>query len=673
MKQLQQKCVLTLLLFVFFGSVFPVWAKDAAHNTVIINQVRGTECCSAGGINELQQQLQALSRNNLTATFTVRWDALQDPEFVSLLRQAQRNGHEIGGFLEITPDLAEASGVEYKADPEQWYEASNAYLLGYSPEERQKILSTYMSAFRKAFGQYPKTTTAWMIDAESLQQLAKIYGVTTHQITREQWGVDSYTLYGGPSHFPYLPSENWALVPDFGPNNYMPLIVRQTITDPVWNYGDPTSSRTSQPNDYRLKNRPFSYFEYIFLQAHDQPTESHTFALVGLENSMPEIDQKAFSDQLAFIKKWQDNGPNRSVLTAKEYQEWWRQQEQEQTIVYAGKDETLPIQSWWITTPQYRLRLRQDNNELAITDLRLYNKKWTDPYIDQPSGRVAYWVVPFVLDGSRYWLGNQANSLDTLSPDNLTQRSASILPPTRWVVSKNAVHPQLTREGETLHLTDQGKVLATFTEDQFVLEENPQYLIENQLFQKAVDETIWKSPNGQTLWGFNDDNNTFTPFVNQTDLAHERDARYPLLFPEVKIRSIDPAQSELFRNNQYAMAGRNPVRLVFFPRDQYGFPVLTEQEPEVTTDPVITTSWERPHGANGMIFVDYFSDTPQTVNATFMLGEFSESLPIYFAPNCKIQWRWCLSHPQQIWWYLKNRWGDEDRARQQAKQEEQFQ
>jgi hypothetical protein len=50
-------------------------------------------------------------------------------------------------------------------------------------------------------------------------------------------GVDSYTLYGGPVHYPYYPSQNWALVPAAQNNENMPIIVRQTITDPVYNYG----------------------------------------------------------------------------------------------------------------------------------------------------------------------------------------------------------------------------------------------------------------------------------------------------------------------------------------------------------------------------------------------------------------------------------------------------
>jgi hypothetical protein len=60
--------------------------------------------------------------------------------------------------------------------------------------------------------------------------------------------------------------------------------------------GDDSSSFTSQPNDYALRKADFSYFEHLFLQAHSQNSNQDTFALIGLENSMPSEVQTEFKN-----------------------------------------------------------------------------------------------------------------------------------------------------------------------------------------------------------------------------------------------------------------------------------------------------------------------------------------------------------------------------------------
>ena len=87
-------------------------------------------------------------------------------------------------------------------------------MIGYQPDDRKKLIDTYMTAFQNAFGYYPATSVSWMIDPLSLAYLQQKYGVSVQEITREQWGTDSYTIYGGPPHYPYKPSQNWAIVPD---------------------------------------------------------------------------------------------------------------------------------------------------------------------------------------------------------------------------------------------------------------------------------------------------------------------------------------------------------------------------------------------------------------------------------------------------------------------------
>lgn len=666
------------LCFLFLSSARLVSAQEAPqHTTLIINQVRGRECCSEGGINELKQQLTSLKTEKLSAGFAVRYDALSDKEFLSLLKEARQQGHELGAFLEITPQLAKDSGVEYEGPLEHWYEARNAYTLGYAPEDRPKLIATYMKKYQAAFGELPKFSVGWMVDTPTLQLLHQEYGVELHEITREQWGTDSYTLYGGPPHFPYWPSENWALIPSEVPTN-MPLIVRQTIADPVWNYGDTTNSRTSQPNDYALKDRGFSYFEHLFFQAHSQPFDQRTFALIGLENSMPDADQKEFGKQITAVAHWKNNGPSRSVVTPSDYAMQTKAYQVRPVHVLAGKDDKDPThQAWWITTSRYRARLRQEGEFFSLTDLRIYDPSLTDPYTSTSAGRIAYWVPPFALDGSRFLENDSAVEFLRVSPDNRTERQPGFALPTRLELS--APSPAtLRQENENITFSSGERIVAQFAPDSFELI-SPQEHLDQPLTAPSLKNLIWKSSSGKELWGARTEKKgaytKYTPFYDATtqELANEREERYPLLIPEAKNRPIDATATILHRNNQYAQAGRNPVRLVLFPRDKAGFPISTDDTPTLTASPAVDRqNFEKPHGQNGMIFVDFFQEKPGKSMVTVKLGEFTETLPIYFAPNCKQHISWCLTHPWQIPWYLQNWWSDKQRAKEEARKAAEF-
>ncbi len=669
---------LALASTIFFFSPGIVQAQETPkHTTLIINQVRGRECCSEGGINELKLQLQLLQDTKLSAGFAVRYDALGDPQFTSLLKQAQRSGHEMGAFLEITPQLAKDAGVEYEGPLEHWYEARNAYTIGYAPEDRPKLIEAYMKRYESVFKSRPKFSVGWIVDTPTLKLLHETYGVELHEITREQWGTDSYTLYGGPPHLPYWPSENWALIPSTVPTN-MPLIIRQTIADPVWNYGDTTNSRTSQPNDYALKERGFPYFEHLFSQAHSQPFDQRTFALIGLENSMPDRDQKEFGKQLESIRHWLDNGPNRNVLIPSAYALVDKAYQQPELSVVAGKDDKdSTSQAWWITSSSYRARVRKEGDRLSLTDIRLYDRSLTDPYTSTSAGRIAYWVAPFVIDGSRFLSGDSAVEFLRVAPDNLQDRTPGLHTPTNIQILGSS-DVQLEREGESVRFTSNGQTLATFSPEGFALRETTRSL-HQPLLNRVIKDLIWNSASGKELWGVKTKKDgtliKYTPFFQATaeEIALERQERYPLLIPEAKERPIDQEASELYRNNQYAQAGRNPVRLVLFPRDKAGFPVMTSSDPVLSAQPKVDKMrFERPHGQNGMIFIDFLQEKPGKSIITIELDGFKESLPIYFAPNCKTQLMWCATHPWQIPWYLKNWWADKQRAQEEARKAAQF-
>ncbi|PIY80614.1 MAG: hypothetical protein COY80_01975, partial [Candidatus Pacebacteria bacterium CG_4_10_14_0_8_um_filter_42_14] len=107
-----------LFLLISLSLSHKTFAADQPHFTIILNQVRGEECCDAGSVANFRSQLEKLAELNLPAQFALRTDALENPEFVSLAKEYPQFNY--GALLEITPELATQADVIYKGKPDQW-------------------------------------------------------------------------------------------------------------------------------------------------------------------------------------------------------------------------------------------------------------------------------------------------------------------------------------------------------------------------------------------------------------------------------------------------------------------------------------------------------------------------------------------------------------------------
>lgn len=691
------KYLLGFLVFLassFLSLRIPVSAtaqRSPEHLTTIIVQVRGTECCNPGNVQALERWLHTSAELDIPLTLALRYDALKDETFKQAFTVAKEQ-HELAGYLEITPALTQKSGVEYTGTTDSWHSAHQAFLVGYTQTDRQKIIDAYMQAFREETGSYPTTTVAWMIDTFSLRYLAETYGVTVHEITREQLGVDSYTLHGGPAHYPYYPSENWALIPAAPElESHMPLIIRQTVTDPVWNYGDTTSSYTSQPNDYDLARRGLEYFRFLFTQAHSQP-EPVTFALLGLENSMPEKDQLEFARQLEIVAQWETENDNNRTLLARELPQHWDTRDKLQ--VYAGTDKTdkeegKNSQAWWIGTPSYRIRVRYENGTLFISDIRIYDARWKDPYWNTAATGGAYWIVPFLLDGSRFLEDGSAEPVNW--NDTLTYRKGRALP-TRIVIAENLSPEQLRFEYQdnSARLGTEKEILIQFEPRTFSFLNQATFLLSHSQLKPIITNLQWKNSSGEVLWelspseeksstGFS--NNSllsnakhpvssnllrFTPLSHTSDLTQERVEKYYLLHPEIITRPIDIDNSYLRVMNRYSMISRNPVRIAFWPRDQHSYPSLLDTEPRVHVDHADTkVNIALQQLPQGYVFIDFDRNEPGSVTASFEYNGFTQTETFYFVPNCRQKILACLTRPIDIWRFIQLKLEEREMLREQ--------
>lgn len=663
-----------LSLFLFF-SIFifhflnpTLILAQGLPQVLLINQVRGQECCEMGSTQNLRTQLDFLTQHQLPAAFSLRFDVLADENFLKEIKSADSELFNWGIFLEITPSLAQAAEVSYQGNEQNWYQAQHAYTLGLEPEDRKRIIDALMQEYYQVFETYPSIVTSWIIDTFTLNYLHDEYGVKVIQITREQWGTDSYTLYGGPPHYPYPASKNWAFIPSFEEARQSGvLVVRQTLTDPVWNYGDTQSRFTSQPNDFSQDGKDFSYFKKLFDQAlFSQSSQQQGFALLGLENSMLESYQEVYLQQLELVSKYQQE--NKIDLPSLE--SLWSTWSQKQVSLYQGQDlvKNKDFQAFWITAPEYRIRLIRRGSQVLIDDVRLYSHNLVDFYTQHQAQDLSYWIVPFLLDGSRFYeqkqgfwsqkkkIGVGTNPL----PDIVTQPQAWKLPRVKETQAELKVTQSSPNSVQVNYLSQQDEMInLDFKLENFVL---PLLEESSNLIYKVEDDTAFELV--QTCASRSC---VYTPFVYPEVFSQAQIKDRKNFLPEQRRGQISQTQSKLYADNPYAVAGRNPVRVVFIPRDEQGLSLKLDSLPKIQTQAKLETDINQ-ISHDEIQFYDFESEFPLETEVVFMVNEFENEeeklelkTTIYFAPNCRDDFSYCLSHPQQGWWYFKSWVGDKYR------------
>lgn len=685
-----------ILFFIFF-----VLATKTVHaveppQVIFINQVRGEECCDPGSTNNLQAQIDTFLNNDLPAFFNIRYDALTDPSYIKIFKKYKNHPLiNFGVMLEVTPQLAHDALVEYKDNSPNsgnWFHAQNAFLIGYTPEERILLADKVVEKYQDIFGQNPKISTAWQVDTPTLNYLRENYGLQAHQITREQWGVDSYTMDGGPPHYPYLASKNWLFNPDFSDKNNV-LIIRQTVIDPLYNYGDNTSAFTSQPNDYALDGKDFTYFKSLLDQVLDQKSQTG-FAGLGLENSMPKIHQQEYQKQIDYVTTRKKRGEIEVVSKIESLKSIFSSQK---VTIHQSKDLLTSDKQkvFYVTTPRYRLRIRFNNTQVFISDLRLYSPDFIDPYQTQVAINKGYLINPYLINDGIVFPGQRTQTRGQKILGMPVINSFSIEPKKDLDQNINYLElPPVTNfdgisipSRDTLsYETTQGQISFQFNENTFDLRFTP---VNNEIdLKKSIifhQSSINQNPikyestrgGGQIFWQIDGQNAISSVWECEKNICHFefatkpelfstiRDKQYPFIFPEKKPRTLSKEKTLVYVHNRYAIAGRNPVRIILVPQDEFGFPTNTKESVKVSTMPIADQiEIEDQETSHEYQILDISHNFPEQIELELNLDDLD--LPnekIYFAPNCQVNFKYCLTHPRQAWWYIQTILADKIRLK----------
>lgn len=380
----------SFIIFYFFAPGL-VAAKSDNSFVTIVNPVRGKDFWeepSQDVTTSVKGQIDILKKNDLPATWLLRFDAFKETSLINLIKQDASN-NEKGLFLEVTPTWATSVGVNYNQS-DSWHLPESVFLIGYYPEERKRLIDSAFSKFNEVFGYYPKSVGAWWVDSISINYMQEKYGVTSVLIVADQFSTDHYQVWGQYFGTPYYPDRTNVLFPSREKDRKLSVVMTQwAARDPINGYGEGVNETTYsvQPNDYiDFHDLDINYFKKLMDIYLDQPLNKFNQLTIGLENSYSwQKYQSEYQKQIQEVKDRQSQGKLK-VLTMADFSSWYQKEFPDispEHIIHAKDPLGSDQQVVWFMNPFYRAGWFYNKDGSVFRDIRQYTNK-IEPCIDNP-------------------------------------------------------------------------------------------------------------------------------------------------------------------------------------------------------------------------------------------------------------------------------------------------
>lgn len=418
--------IIFLALLLLSGSVeisHGLEAENKIHSPRIVNIINFVRQCEPR-IDWITQevlyqtvveQIKTIKQYNFKATFLLQYDALTDPRYQKLMKELPADKFEVGAWWEIPQPLVEKSGLKWRGRyPWDWH-ADVGFATGYTPEEREKLIDTYMEDFKKIFGSYPKSVGSWFIDAHSLKYMHEKYGIVASCNCKDQVGTDGYTLWGGFWSGGYYPSQVNAYMPAQSQEKQIPVpIFRMLGSDPIHQYdsglGTMNQRVISLEPVYEKGGGDERWCRWYFDWFVNEPALNYAYVQVGQENSFTwKRMAQGYQVQMKILEELVKNG--KIVLqTLSETGKWFKENYRvtPPTSVVVLKDHSEKnLRTVWFNSRFYRANLLWEQGTLRFRDIHLFDENVVSDYFNKPgtSSQCFYYTLPLV-DGF-YWSSAQ--------------------------------------------------------------------------------------------------------------------------------------------------------------------------------------------------------------------------------------------------------------------------
>ncbi|MBQ8955093.1 MAG: hypothetical protein IJ048_13365 [Clostridia bacterium] len=385
----------------------------------IINFIRGAEPRdrSIDLVEPVRQQIALMKRYDLPGTFLLQYDAMLREDILELLRPLDASRFELGVWFEMNQPHVEAAGLTWRGRPGyEWdWHANVGFSVGYSLPERRALADALVEKFASCFGYKPKSVGSWMLDAYTLDYLAREHGIIASCNCKDQWGTDGYTIWGGYWNQGYYPSRHNVLCPAQTAECQIPVpVFRMLGSDPVTQYDlglkvdDGAAAiqnvASLEPVYGNVGGDP-EWVNWFMRQNFQSGGVGFGYAQAGQENSFgwPAMEQ-GLRYQLPLFAKWRAEKGLR-VERLEDTGRWYRARYPltPATAVCAMEPYgERQAQSVWYDCRNYRVNLYRDAQGLRLRDMTLFDERYAERYMDSVC-ETEYLVYDnlFLMDGNR--------------------------------------------------------------------------------------------------------------------------------------------------------------------------------------------------------------------------------------------------------------------------------
>ena len=343
----------------------------------------------------IKNELIHVKQHGFPGTYALKYDALMEPRYQNLLKDYLDENDEISAWWEISEPLCQRAGIAFHdSRNEEKYDdrLGSAYSLGYTPEERKKLVDAYMADFHDIFGKYPETIGSWVLDSVTLQYAADKYGVVGGAICRDQIGTDGFTLWGGFPTGIYYPSRNNEFIPAQTKDNQMTIpMFRLLGPDPIYNFEEQVRPNhagifTTEPAWPAGRNP--KWIRWIFTRLTDEDNLGVNYAMVGQENGfLWENIEPGFEPQLNILEELSKSRHLR-IETMGTTARWFKKQyTRTPPLTYQASfdwDENTKLSTMWYASSGYRISFLGEKQHLRIRDFFLYDENYCSRYLTKP-------------------------------------------------------------------------------------------------------------------------------------------------------------------------------------------------------------------------------------------------------------------------------------------------
>ena len=347
----------------------------------------------------IKNQLIFAKQSGFPATYALKYDALMEPRYQNLLLEYLDENDEISAWWEITGELCKKANVNFRghtASEEYDDRVDSAYCLGYTLEERERLIDTYMKDFLSVFGKYPRTIGSWILDIHTINYAHKKYGIVGAAICRDQMATDGFTLWGGYPNGIYFPSKNNEYIPAQTSENQVDVPVFRLLgPDPIYNFESNMRSTIQGVTSLEpscLTGRDKNWISWMFTRLTDEDTLGINYAQVGQENNfLWENIKPGYKPQLSYLKKMTKEKDIR-IETMASTAEWFKKQyiKTPPATFQASFDWANDnLTAMWYASAGYRIGFLGENEKLRIRDLFIFDEKYKSRYLDKPLTDVA--------------------------------------------------------------------------------------------------------------------------------------------------------------------------------------------------------------------------------------------------------------------------------------------